>query len=421
MACVLSISRLDGSPGSRVRSDGFLDPPDPRPVRPAPSLAREIVVDQNGAPRQAGATPGVSGIIPPQLAEWRSTAERNLYFLAKGVLNCWWLTPTLHKPICDWLQACPPYRKMLMIPRGHGKTTIVGQCLPIHLWIQPAATNIYLPGTLGTHTRILMCGETESRAKDHLRVVQHHILNNPVLRALWPHAIWTSEREARRRSKWNDTEMMVPRDVEFPDPSMRAIGVGAAITGAHPNVIIKDDLTTEAAANSPMVMQTAIDWHINSRALFSRPANDLEFISCTRWSVADLPDYIMTKDPTVQVNERWRAIVDGEKPIYPENFGSPGMIAELMQQFGTRFPLLYMNSVADSTLVDFSEADLRFYEQHGDTFRFNEDDRDAALADSMHTPLPRLPPDMKGRRINDAVTHEQLRSRGMHIRKDHYA
>jgi len=46
--------------------------------------------------------------------------------------------------------------------------------------------------------------------------------------------------------------------------------------------------------------------------------NTLEFIIGTRWAVADLYEYILTNDPTVE----WivRSIVEDQKPIWPEAF-----------------------------------------------------------------------------------------------------
>lgn len=402
--------------GARGKVTGFPD----TALRRAPSLSDEVVAAPSGA-RQAGA----DRVEGPQIKEWRSRAEKSLYFFARGVLNCWWLIPQLHKPMCAWMQRVPPRRKMLMVPREHGKTTLAGQCLPLHMWIQPKDGNIYFPDMLGTATRILMAGEKIDRASDHVRVVQHHLTNNDTLKTLWPHVAWKNpKREAR---VWNNNEMCIPREREFPDPSMRAIGIGGAITGAHPNVLIKDDLTTDEAANSPVVMQSAIEWHKNSRALISSYESTLEFITCTRWAPGDLPEYIMTNDPTVEVNELWRAmsLPDGEL-IYPRTvteqgscgFTHDGML-DLQRTFGPRFHLLYRNTTQDSQLVDFDPEDIRRYTRgDGGEFVFTEDERDAAMATALNAPAAKRI-DLRGRSLYDDVTREALRGRV--LRRDHYA
>jgi hypothetical protein len=231
--------------------------------------------------------------------------------------------------------------------------------------------------------------------------------------------MWENPR--REAPKWNDAEMIIRRDVEFPDPSIRAVGVEAATTGAHPNVLVKDDLTTEAAANSPLVMQQAIDWHVNSRALLSNPDTDLEWITCTRWAVADLPEYVMTNDPSVEVNMRWRSIVEDSQVIYPENFGNPGTIERLQREFGVRFPLLYMNNATDAALVDFSAADLRYYDIVGENVTFAEDDRDAELSGVMTAPLVVASSSDRdrGKALKDVIEQESMRKRAM--RRVHFA
>ncbi len=402
--------------GARGARTGFKDKPAPRPT-----LADEVVADKSG-PRQAGA----DRVEGAQIKQWRQRAETSLYFFARGVLNCWWLVPQPHKAICAWLQRVPPRRKMLMIPREHGKTTLAGQCLPIHMWIQPKDGNIYFPNMRGTDTRILMAGEKIDRASDHTQVVQQYLTQNETLRTLWPHIAW--ENPKRQARMWNATALCVPRDREFPDPSMRAIGIGGAITGAHPNVLIKDDLTTDEAANSPVVMQTAIDWHKNSRALISNYDTTLEFITCTRWAPGDLPEYIMQNDPTVEVNELWRqCTLDDGAMLYPQTVTDEGTcgytlenVTDWQRNLGPRFHLLYRNTTQDSQLTDFDPEDIRKYTRgDGDTFLFTEDERDTAMSTALNAPLVRDVTQLRGRRINDDVTREALRGRV--LRRDHYA
>ena len=114
-------------------------------------------------------------------------------------------------------------------------------------------------------------------------------------------------------------------------------------------------MISEEAANSEVVMQTAIDWHTNSRALFDDPDKSLEFIIGTRWAVHDLYSHIEETDPTVDMEVR--SIVEDGRPIWPEAF-TMETVARLRTEFRTMFPLLFMNSAADPMLVDFPEEDI---------------------------------------------------------------
>jgi len=343
-----------------------------------PTLQREVVVDsKTGLPRQAGATLPEGEFIK----RLKLRCEGDLHVFAKAIIGRDYLTKSLHLPICHFLQEVPPFRKLLLLPRDHAKTSIVAHCLPAHIVIQPADRNIYFPriNFAGTENRILLAGETEGMASRNLRVVQSIFEGNQLFRAFWPHCCW--EKSRRQSKKWNNLEMIVPRETEWPDSTVRAIGVGGAITGARPTVLIKDDLISIEAANSEVVMQTAIDWHIASRALMEEYEKDsgmeaLEFIIGTRWAVWDLYQYILDNDPTVE--HRVMSIIMDEHPIWPERFNQE-RVEQLKNEFGSMFWLLYMNSAANPDLTDFDIDKIRSYELQGEQLIFESTEDDALL------------------------------------------
>ena len=367
---------------------------------------REVVVDKRtGQPRQAGASQAEGQWI----REYRFKMEESLFAFTKGVLGKDYLTPHLHRPVCDFIQQVPPQRKCVLLPREHGKTTIVGHSLPLHILIQPRDHNGYFPGEDGCEQRIIMIGEKEQRATDSLRVIETALETNEVLRALWPNRVWDNPRKESK--KWNEKEMIVPRRTEWPDPSIRAIGVGGAVTGAHPSVLIKDDLITLEAANSPVVMQAAIDWHVASRALINK-VNALEFIIGTRWAVSDLYNYIQQNDPTVAFMTR--AIVEDGEPIWPEAF-TLDKVGQLMKEFGVLFHLLFMNSASNPALTDFDELMLRDYRVVGDMVEYDEDDRDVDLARRVHAPAP-APAVEAGRTLTNGRVWQEMYQPGQGFR-----
>lgn len=383
--------------------------------QPLPPEAEVVVDARTGRPRQAGAASPEGEFI----TRYRSLAERSLYFFAKAILKRAYLTDTLHKPVCDWLQRVPPHRKQLLMPREHGKTSLVSHALPIHILLQPADANLYWPGLAGADMRIVLACETENRAKDHLRTIQTAYESNELLKALWPHLVWD---DARAQSKkWNDRELIMPRMREFPDPSIRAIGVGGAITGSHPTVLIKDDLATLEAANSPTVMQTAIAWHIASRALISEDGC-LEFSATTKWAMYDIAA-VGLADPTVETNARYRAVLEDGRAIYDParlplsergKAWTPEKIEKAKRDHGVMFPLLYMNSAADPSLVDFNMAFLREFRWDAGALVFEEDHRDAALSERLKAPPP-APPAERGTRLS-SESHDRIFGREEYFR-----
>lgn len=349
------------------------------------TLDKELVIDPTGKPRQAGAV-AAYGAETPWVAEKRQLAEQHLWYFATAILGRDYLTLKCHEPVCRWLQTCPPRRKLLLMPREHGKTSIVTHALPIHILIQPKARNLYFPNEAGLDQRVILMAETEKRGKDGLRVVQTNLESNPKIRAFWPHAVWDNPRAQSK--KWNDVELILPRDNEYPDPSLRCVGVGGAITGAHPSVLIKDDLVTFDAMNSTTVMNEAIEYHKTTRALIGKPSC-LEFIIGTRWAVFDLYSEIMDHDPTVE--SKVLSMVENGRALWPEEFPLD-RIPQLQGEHGTMFPLFYLNSAADPQLVDFDMRLVRSYvaahEAGTDWFTFAPDERDALLFDRQQAPRP---------------------------------
>jgi hypothetical protein len=345
----------------------------------------ELIIDRSGRVRQAGASTAEGNFV----IEFKERCEQSLYCFLSGVLNKYFLHPVFHKNVCEWLTGFPPYRKLLLMPRNHGKTVIVEQGIPLHAMIQPTDGNRYFEGIPGSHLRLLLIGETMDLAVRNVRVIRTALESNMLLRALWPHVAWDNAR--KQSKKWSDSALIIPRDTEFAEPTVLAIGVGGAVTGLHPNMQIKGDLTTQTAANEPPTMQKAIEYHQDSRALFANPERDIEFITATYWAAYDLPNFIEQNDPTVEVNTEWRQIVSDGNLLWPQGpYDYEGAIAQLQHVHGTKFPLLYMNTVAGSELCDFSLADVRYYDLAGDKLVFNEDDRDEEIiAAREHTEGPK--------------------------------
>ena len=276
----------------------------------------------------------------------------------------------------------------------------------MHILLQPREHNVYWPGLDGSEMRILLIGEKQELMSAHLRWIETQFTNNKLVRAFWSHRLW--ENPKRDAKTWNAIEMQLPRAAtnDYADPSIRVIGVGGAITGAHPNVLIKDDLVSIEAANSPVVMQTAIDYHISSRALLA-PNEDrgLEFIIGTRWAVRDLYEHIQSTDPTVAV--KIRAIIENNEPIWKGKV-THEYVDALRKEYGAMFYLLYMNSAADPELTDFHEKDFRYYQIEGDEIVFEEDSRDLVLLERTQPrqELEAPPPDIRGRVLDDKLLGE---------------
>lgn len=351
----------------------------------------EFVVQRNGQVRQAGATQA-DGVF---ITDFRLKAESSLYVFCKSVLNRRYFTPSLHLPICNWLQKPmpDPNRKLLRCFREMGKTSMISHGTPLHVHIQSKERNVWFPGEEGCEQRILLVKETIEEAMREVRVVKEESENNSLLRALWPHRFWDDPR--RQSPRWSPAALIQPRKGTWPDENLRAVGVGGAIAGKHPSMVIKDDPISFNAANSPTEMETSIAWHLASRALINRKGC-IELILGTPWAIHDLYSYIehtdnREKGGTVSFYDQ-PLVVDGVC-VYPEftvDTGDGVMVTygfsqEKMDHIRNedlqKWLLQYQITVVDKELVDFSIDNLRWYEVRDGKLCFVEDARDAMLSD----------------------------------------
>ncbi len=358
--------------------------------------ARELVLDaRTGQVRQAGSTQAGQFV-----ADFKKQAEANLFVFAKGVMGYSLLSPSLHLPVCNWLQRVPPYRKLLLMPRDHLKTTICKAAV-IHLLIQPDGANVWFPDGVGNlghsdgrSTRILLGSKTADLSRSTLSEIMMVYESNQILKALWPDRVWD---EPKRQAKyWNAERILLPRPEIFKEASVETIGVGGTIAGYHFNVHYFDDLIDLESANSPTIMQSTVDWHATSRALMDDPDKSLEIITGTRWAIGDIYEQLMDTDDSVEVMRR-AAIEDG-KPIFPERF-SLESLQRLQREMRTMFPLLYMNSAGDPDLVDFDMTLLRRFQVLDNQLVFEESPLDALTEDrARFTPSAEHKP-LRGQRL----------------------
>jgi hypothetical protein len=338
----------------------------------------EIIVTRNGV-RQAGADSA-----GPLMEKLKVAAERSLYVFAKTIMGFRDFTTNLHKPMCDLIEAVPPLRKMILIPRDCFKTSIA-KALVIHMTIQQPATNPYKPGKLGADMRILYCAETTDRAETRIGWIKRTYESNKMLRAFWPEIMWDDPQA--QKAKWNQQRLLLRRQTDYDECTIERTGVDAAITGGHFDAMVKDDLISIKARNEPTTMQSAIEWDSASAFLFDDYRHGLEWYFGTRWGAYDLYSSIQGADPDLWVYKR--AIIEDGLSIFPERH-SLDAIARLQRKAeleGTEdlFYLNFMNTVVGSKMQDFKMSDLRSFTLDGDRIAYQEIVDDADLLELFHS------------------------------------
>jgi hypothetical protein len=283
------------------------------------------------------------------------------------------------------MQACPPRRKMVLLPRDCFKTSIA-QGLVIHMTIQPEDHNIYMAGKPGCDMRILYCAETSDRAETRINFIRRKYEENRLIRAFWGDILW--EDPQAQKAKWNSQRLLLRRKTDYPECTIERTGVDAAITGGHFDAMVKDDLISIKARNEPTTMRSAIEWDSATTFLFDSPEHGLEWYFGTRWGAWDLYTSVEKADKYDSTTGEgvWlyqRSIIEEGQSIFPERhtLSSIDRMQRKSRLEGTEdlFYLNMMNTVVGSKMQDFRMSDIRSFEFSGDRVVYDEDPVDADL------------------------------------------
>jgi hypothetical protein len=226
---------------------------------------------------------------------WKELRQRcltDLYWFADVVLGYGEkipMRPMTHLLLCKFIEKTTgnenldtaPYRK-IELPRECGKSTL-GRAYAIQRVCQ------------NPDVAILLVNEKELLAKDFLSEIKWQFENNELLRALFPHLVPSDLND----TTWSATRIVVNRTTGRPDPTIDTAGVGAALAGKHPDLIICDDMISREAmenarAGSWQIMHQTNRWiHqldpiVNKSA---KPFPEIIFIG-TRWWHNDSYEHI---------------------------------------------------------------------------------------------------------------------------------
>lgn len=172
--------------------------------------------------------------------------------------------------------------KLVLVPRGVGKTSLVTKSLPI---LRTIRNPEYATG---------VANETAPLAKTFLGDIKHEIQSNILLQTLFPEIVpdsfgdttWAADRIITKRKKANPTS-----------PTILATGVGGTVTGVHMDEWICDDLLSQNAAEAAYrgnnaEIEATNRWITRLQPLLKNPKRDPLIFIGTRWWEGDSYEFI---------------------------------------------------------------------------------------------------------------------------------
>lgn len=275
--------------------------------------------------------------------------RRDLFFFAKAVLGYRDMSVNCHMPLCVFLDQHPSRFKLVLMPRGHFKTSVATISRVMQRVVQDP------------NHRILLANETTLNAERFLGAIKQQVESNKVFRALYSGVIPINT----KGGGWSSESLIFNRQWMGPEPTIDRIGMTGAMTSRHYTHITVDDPISEEAAKSSAVMMDTITRIDKLFSLMVKPEIDTFDLIGTRWALFDVYSFFMQKLGHRFAKFIRAAIVNGQ-PIFPELM-SLETLADIRNTMGEyMFSCLYMNNPRDIANQDFNVDDLKFWRWSSD-------------------------------------------------------
>lgn len=263
-----------------------------------------------------------------------------------------------HRELCDFVDANPTRQKLILVPRGHLKSTLVtiGKVLQ---WIAEDPS-----------VRILIANATYSMAVAFLNVIKRHLENNQEFMQIFGPI-------AANPEKWSENAITLRSAKNIggdKESTVFCYGTGGNLVSQHYDKIILDDVVNEDTVNTKEQIEKTIQFYRACQPLLEK--NGELIIIGTRYREDDLYGWIMDKENGViqdfDVFER-RAIYDElwdqSKGIYvkgrllwPEKYGLKE-ISEKRRKMGPyEFSANYLNVPVQPDSADFKCEWFKYYD-----------------------------------------------------------
>jgi len=299
-----------------------------------------------------GSTPDIlqiaeTGKAEDLYAELREKSDASLYYFVKVVCGYRDLTEDFHLPFCARIEDDEEFQKAgYLLPRAHFKSTILTKMGSLWFYLRDH------------EERILIVGESDTVAKKNLIDIKWHVLNNQMLRWLYPELKLVDPGS----TKWTDAEILLPRQGTYDEPSITCDGIGARRTGFHYTRIIYDDPIGDKAAASEAVMDAAWEWIEYAPGLLHDPIKSKERWVGTRWKhgTGDVYGRAMVAMPNI--NWYVRSAIEDEKPVFPQRFTLPILADIRFREKDYKFNCQYMNNPTSPGGADFEASWIQEYD-----------------------------------------------------------
>jgi len=311
-----------------------------------------------------------------EVRELQILAKTDTFFLSYTVLGYTKLTTKFHGHFCSWLDKTRNQRKvneegekldellwlyrLTLLARSHFKSTIKTITGSVQAALPDVTGKELYPFNLGTDIRLLLGHEAHAGAQRFLYEITGHFTGNSKLIALFPECVPNP-----RVQRINKSELELPRDSFWAEPTFDTIGVGGRSQGRHYDYIKLDDIFGDKARDSRVEREALIQWFDNIQSfLIELKTSHIDMVG-TRWSVDDVYAHMMDIYGGKLVKYIRRVEEFNEKtgkaePVFPEHFPSDAL--DILRKNKKVWAAQYANDPHEG-LVEFEPEWKRFYSE----------------------------------------------------------
>lgn len=209
------------------------------------------------------------------IADEAALGLKSLFYFNKYILGYEQMVEPLHRDLCNNVSTNPGKHKLVLMPRGSFKSSVV--TVGKSVWDITNNPNI----------RILIASETYQNAQKFLREIKGHFERGEEFRRHY--GDWVP------KEGWTETEITVnKRTKNFKEPTITTAGVDVTKVGMHYDIIYVDDPMSQNNTGNSEAMDKVKDWY---KLLFSllEPTGQMIVIG-TRWDDSDLYGYIIESE-----------------------------------------------------------------------------------------------------------------------------
>lgn len=290
-----------------------------------------------------------------QIAHLREKSQTDLFFLSKWVLNYDQLCESAHAALCKFMVVEERTRRMVLMPRGHLKTTVCTISDSIRLALKNPCV------------RILIQNEVLDNAADMLSELKGHwTKEGGMLPMLFPELV--PPQLFGRGSDWSKEASSIVRPRHYKESTWTASGSGGSPQSKHFNFIKNDDLIGEKHKESELEMARAIRWSNSMEPLLDAPAYETIDYYGTRKTMSDVYAHrIELEGANLAVFVR--EPIEGGESIFPLKYPL-WKLEDIMVKTPELWAHDYMNNPIGKGGLDWGKGYLRMFEIRGDKVVF---------------------------------------------------